>query len=90
MALAILDQADPHPVPSRAFRDAFGCTATEASHVLARMRESGLIVRDKGAATYRLTVAADAIRERIARKLAGKDLPDVPSPIATRPTENPE
>lgn len=84
LALAILDQADPEPVHARTFREAFGCTPSEVSHVLARMRAGGLVVRDADGA-YRLTIAADAVRRRIARKLAGEDLPAV---ITEIPAEN--
>lgn len=89
LALAILDQADPEPVAARVFRDAFGCSPSEASHVLAKMRADGLIVRDARAGTYRLTIAADAMKARIARKLSGEDLPAVLT-AATETTENHE
>lgn len=89
LALALLERADPEPVHARAFRDAFACTPSEASHVLARMRGAGLIVRDDKTATYRLTIEADALRARLARKMEGHDLPVVilPEP-ATANGEN--
>lgn len=89
LALALLDRADPDPVPARAFRDAFQSTPSEASHVLARMRNAGLIVRDPAEGTYRLTMAADSIRSRLARILAGEELPDL-GPTTLSPGEHQE
>ena len=76
-ALAILEAADPEPVTAKAFREAFGCTASETSHVLGRLRALGLVVREGKEGSYRLSFMAQGTRDRIARKLAGHDLPDL-------------
>ena len=80
MALAILERADPEPVTAKAFREAFGCTASETSHVLGRLRDLGLVIREGKEGSYRLSFLGIGTRERIARKLAGEELPDLGQP----------
>jgi hypothetical protein len=72
LALAILGDAEPDPVPVADLQRRFGCAAAEASRVLARMRSLGLAERDEQQPhAYRIGPAGRETRERIAALLAG-------------------
>lgn len=74
LALAMIEAADPEPVPNAALTEAFACAPPETSNTMARMRSLGLVERIGGAsASYRLSDEGRAMQARLAAMFNGSD-----------------